>query len=64
MEIKKKLEHKKDEIAYEMNAVGKYIEYQECDDQLREAWNTDVRKLRKIEHILDDIAHGKHPHDK
>ena len=55
MDNKNHLKHKKDEILYEMNAVKKYIDAHEYDDQLKEAWDKDVRQLGKIDHLLEKI---------
>ena len=55
MDSKNHLKHKKDEILYEMNAVKKYIDDHEYDDQLKEAWDRDVRQLGKIDHLLEKM---------
>ena len=62
MDSKDHLNHKKDEILYEMNAVKKYIDAHEYDDQLKEAWDKDVRQLGKIEHLLEKIDHKQQKH--
>ena len=54
------LEHKREEVLYEMNAVRKYIEAHEYDDQLKEAWDQDERKLHKLEHIIGKIEKKEH----
>jgi len=55
MDSKEHLLHKKDEILYEMNAVKRYIEAHEYDDQLKEAWDKDQKKVEKIDHLLERI---------
>ncbi len=60
MNNKEHLKHKKDEILYEMNAVKKYIDAHEYDDQLKAAWDQDEKKLGKLDKILDKIDHKEH----
>lgn len=63
MDQKNHLQHKREEILYEMNAVRRYIEGHEYDDQLKQAWDQDERKLHKIDHILEKIEKKDHkPH--
>jgi hypothetical protein len=62
MDSKDHLRHRKDEILYEMNAVKKYIDAHEYDDQLKEAWDKDVRQLGKIDHLLEKIDRKEHKH--
>ena len=54
------LEHKREEVLYEMNAVRKYIEAHEYDDQLKQAWDQDEHKLHKLEHIIEKIDVREH----
>jgi hypothetical protein len=54
------LEHKREEVLYEMNAVRKYIEGHDYDDQLKEAWDQDEKKLHKIDHIIEKIEKKEH----
>ncbi len=53
MDHKDQLKHKKEEILYEMNAVKKYIDAHEYDDQLKAAWDKDVKRVNKIDQILE-----------
>ncbi len=55
MDNKEHLLHKKDEILYEMNAVKRYIDAHDYDDQLKEAWDKDQKKVEKIDHLLERI---------
>ncbi len=55
MDNKEHLLHKKEEILYEMNAVKRYIEAHDYDDQLKEAWDKDQKKVEKIDHLLERI---------
>jgi len=60
MNNKDQLKHKKEEILYEMNAVKKYIDAHEYDDQLKAAWDQDTKKLVKLDKILNKIDHKEH----
>lgn len=60
MDNRKQLVNKKEVVEYEMNAVRKYIEGQEYDDQLKEAWDKDEKEVRKLDHIIEKFDHQKH----
>ena len=60
MPNRNQLEHKREEVLYEMNAVRKYIEGHDYDDQLKEAWDQDEKKLHKIDHIIEKIEKKEH----
>ena len=60
MDHKENLQHRKQEILYEMNAVKHYIDDQDFDEQLKEAWDTDQRQLRRIDRLLGRIDQKEH----
>ena len=60
MPNKNHLEHKQEEVLYEMNAMRKYIEGHDYDDQLKEAWDQDEKKLHKLDHIIEKIEKKGH----
>lgn len=60
MDHKENLQHKKQEIMYEMNAVKHYIDDQDCDEQLKDAWDKDQRQLRRLDRLLGQIEEKEH----
>ncbi len=60
MDHKENLQHKKQEIMYEMNAVKHYIDDLDYDEQLKEAWDKDQRQLRRIDRLLGRIEEKEH----
>ena len=60
MDHKENLQHKKQEIMYEMNAVKHYIDDQDYDEQLKDAWDKDQRQLRRLDRLLGRIEEKEH----
>ena len=60
MDHKENLQHKKQEIMYEMNAVKHYIDDQDYDEQLKDAWDKDLRQLRRIDRLIGQIEDKEH----